>query len=1017
AFAGVPGDRHTFYMGSTGGGVWRTTDAGETWVSLTDGQIDAGGIGAIALAPSDPNVIYMGTGSACIRGNVSPGIGAYRSTDAGETWEFIGLPEAGQIGDILVHPTDPDTVWVAALGNAFGPNEMRGVFRSTDGGESWEKVLYLDERSGVVDLSMHPTNPRILYAGAWGGAERKPWTLLSGSESGGIYRSKDGGDTWDKLAGGLPAGLVGKTAVEVSPANPRRVWALVEHADAAGLYRSDDGGESWSLISEDHSLYERPWYYMHIAADPNDDNTVWVSNVFLQKSIDGGESWEPVATPHPDHHGLWIHPEDSDVMLSVNDGGATVSLTGGETWTTQRNQPTAELYRVTVDDQFPYRLYAGQQDNSTISVPSRLPPSMISDFEDEYQFGGGESADVAIHPDNPDIVYAGSYGGVITRWDRETGQSQDVVAYPQLQLAQRRDELRYRYQWNAPILASQHEPGVFYHAAQVVLRTDDGGHSWREISPDLTTDDPEHQDYAGGPITRDGTGVEVYNTVFALEESPHTAGVLWAGTDDGRLHVTRDGGGSWTEVTPPELPDGATINSIDPSVHQDGRVLIAAYRYREADHSPYLFATDDWGETWRDLAPGDNGIPDGHFTRVLREDPDRRGLLYAGTEFGIYVSFDDGEHWQPFGLNMPATPITDLEVHRQDLVVATQGRSFWILDDLTPLHALSDEVLAADAWLAEPAEAMRINAGGFALGGRHRAEQDPTGAILHYALGSEPEGPVEIEVVDPRGEVAKTFSSEPSPTGVPPAFQVLAEAFGISLGGGPLPTEPGLHRVVWDLRYPRHPMPPGAVIFGFPTGALAVPGDYTVRLKVGEETIEQPLTVVPDPRVELDQAGFRAQFDFLMEVEAELQRVTDAVTRVHDLRSQIDDVLSRAERVGVDPEPLEQLRESGEALKQEFTAIEEEFVQTQSRSWEDPLNYPGKITAHLAHLHSVANGGADATPTAGSIERLEDLRGQIDDVMSRLATVTDTELSQFNERAEELGLPAVLVAEDARAEE
>ena len=540
AYDGVPSSPHTFYMGSTGGGVWRTEDAGTSWTNLTDGQIAAGGIGAVAVAPSDENVIYVGTGSACLRGNVSPGIGAYRSTDRGATWDFIGLPDAGQIGRIIVHPDEPDTAWVAALGNAFGPNEDRGVFKTTDGGTTWRKVLYINERTGVVDLSMDSTNPRVLYAGAWAG-ERKPWTMLSGSEAGGIYKSTDGGETWNRLEGGLPGGLVGKTAVQVSPANPNRVYALVEH-EKGGLYRSDDAGASWRLINDDHSLWERPWYYMHITPDPQDENTLWISNVLLQKSVDGGASFLPIGQVHPDNHGVWVNPHDSDIVLNVNDGGAAVSLSGGSSWSTLRNQPTAELYRVAVDHQFPYRLYGSQQDNTTISVPSRLPVGMVSDFQDEFQFGGCESGHMAVDPRDPNIVYAGCYGGTITRYDRRTGQSRDIIAWPQLQLAQAREDLKYRFQWNAPIRISPHDNSILYHAAQKILRSDNEGQSWTEISPDLSTNDPEHQGYAGGPITRDGTGVEIYGTVFALEESPLTAGTLWAGTDDGRMHVSRDSG-------------------------------------------------------------------------------------------------------------------------------------------------------------------------------------------------------------------------------------------------------------------------------------------------------------------------------------------------------------------------------------------------------------------------------------------------------------------------------------------
>jgi photosystem II stability/assembly factor-like uncharacterized protein len=1009
AYTGVPDRPHTFYMGTTGGGVWRTVDAGTTWQNLTDGQIEAGGIGAVAVAPSDPNVIYAGTGSACIRGNVSPGIGAYRSTDEGKTWSFIGLPEAGQIGRIVVHPDDPDTVWVAALGNAFGPNEERGVFKSTDGGASWRKVLYLDERTGVVDLSMHPTNPRILYAGAWGG-ERKPWTLLSGSRLGGIYRSTDGGESWDKLENGLPGGMVGKTAVQVSPANPDRVYALFEH-ERGGLYRSDDGGGSWRLINDDHSLWERPWYYMHITPDPQNENVVWISNVLLQKSVDGGQSFRPIAQVHPDNHGIWINPDDSNIVLNVNDGGGTVSLTGGKTWSTLRNQPTAELYRVAVDEQTPYRLYGSQQDNTTISVPSRLPSGMVSDFEDEFQFGGCESGHMAVDPNDPNIVYAGCYGGTITRYDRRTGQSRDVIAWPQLQLAQAREDLRYRFQWNAPIRISPHDSSILYHTAQKVLRSDNEGQSWTEISPDLSTNDPEHQGYAGGPITRDGTGVEIYGTVFALEESPLAAGMLWAGSDDGRLHVSRDAGGSWTEITPPDLPAGATINSIDLSRTREGRALIAAFRYREADQQPYVFATDDFGTTWRRLTDGTNGIPDHHFVRVVREDPARPGLLYAGTEFGMYVSFNDGESWQSFRLNMPATPITDLQVHRNDLVVSTQGRSFWILDDLTPLHGLTADVLAADATLLPPRDTYRMNSGGFSINDGFRAEDAPAGVYLAYTLGRSLEGAITLEVLDAAGAVVQTFSSEEQPLPpIPESFLVLAEIFGFSLGQPRLSTEMGTHRVLWNLRGAPPVLPPGAVIFGFPAGGMVPPGTYTARLTIGESVQEAAFSIAADPRGTATQEEMRRQYEFLNQVAGKIGEIGQKIIALRSVRSQVQAVSAQVAESAADEATRTGVADAAEAIVARLTELENELVQTKSRSFEDPLNYPGKLTALLANVHASANSGADAPPTDGAVELFAQLSLQADGIFGHIDTVISDDVQAFNELVAGIDRPAVVIS-------
>ncbi len=1010
ALNGVADEPHTFYMGSTGGGVWRTEDAGATWNNLTDGQIAAGGIGAIGVAPSDANVLYVGTGSACLRGNVSPGIGAYKSTDAGATWNFMGLPNAGQIGKILVHPNDPDTLWVAALGNAFGANEERGVFKSTDGGNTWNKVLYLDERTGVVDLSMHPTNPRVLYAGAWGG-ERKPWSLLSGSTLGGVYKSTDGGETWNKLENGLPEGMVGKTAIQVSPANPDRVWALFEH-EKGGLYRSDDAGASWRLINDDHSLWERPWYYMHITPDPQDENTVWIANVLLQKSIDGGKSFLPLAQVHPDNHGVWINPNDSNLLLNVNDGGGAVSLSGGNSWSTLRNQPTAEIYRVAVDNQFPYRLYGSQQDNTTISVPSRLPSGMVSDFEDEFQFGGCESGHMAVDPRDPNIIYAGCYGGTITRFDRRTGQSRDIIAWPQLQLAQAREELRYRFQWNAPIRISPHDSSILYHAAQKVLRSSNEGQSWVEISPDLSTNDPEHQGYAGGPITRDGTGVEIYGTVFALEESPHTAGTLWAGSDDGRLHVSTDAGESWSEITPPDLPEGTTINSIDLSRHQDGRATIAGYRYREADRAPHIFATDDFGATWRNLADGTNGIPADHFVRVVREDPDRRGLLYAGTEYGMYISFDDGAHWQSLQLNMPVTPVTDIQVHEQDLVISTQGRSFWILDDLTPLHQLTDAALAAAATLHPPRDTHRVHSGGFSISDGYRAQDAPAGAFLSYTLSVDQEDLVKLEILDGEGTMIQTFSSAtPPPLPIPESFRILAEIFGIPLGQPQLSAALGTHRVLWNLRAMPPMLPPGAVIFGFPAGPLVPPGSYIARLSIGEDVQEENFRVLADPRGDATQDDFERQFEFLQAVAGGIAELGQNLTKLRSARTQVTVVAGQIAGAEIDAEIQSDVAAAAESLAAQLTAIEDQLVQTKSRSFEDPLNYPGKLTAMLANVQASANSGSDAPPTDGALAFFAQLQEQAAGIYAELQALLDDEVPAFNALVADIDRPAVVISQ------
>ncbi|HMB54227.1 MAG TPA: glycosyl hydrolase, partial [Thermoanaerobaculia bacterium] len=711
AVAGVVGQPGTYYMGTTGGGVWKTTDYGESWRNVSDMERpdpravaprpmgrEAGGaragaeladdgtpvprkvrrggdpfgsasVGALAVAPSDPNVVWVGMGSACIRGNTSAGDGVYRSTDGGDTWHHAGLPEAGQIGRLAVHPTDPDTAWVAALGHAFGANPERGVYRTTDGGATWQNVLWVSDEAGAVDLALDPSNPRVLYATFWQ-VVRKPWDMISGGPGSGLFKSTDGGDTWVELTEGLPEGIKGKLGVAVSPAQPNRVWALVEHAEEKGLYRSDDGGGSFRLVSDDNNLMQRPWYYTHVYADPQDADTVYVLNVGMWKSIDGGKSFTPIRTPHGDNHDLWIDPDDPRVMVEANDGGANVSTNGGRSWSTQTNQPTAEMYRVSVDEQRPYWLYGGQQDNSTVAIPSRSMGRGIA-REDWYAPGGCESGHVAIHPENPDLTWAGCYGGTIERFDRSTGHSQEVTPWPQLAVGQAPTDLHYRFQWNAPIRVSPHDPDVLYHASNHVHRSRDGGHSWETISPDLSHADPEVLVSSGGPISKDNTGVEVFGTVFALEESRERPGLLWAGTDDGRVHVSEDAGGSWRDVTPAAMPEWGTVNTIELSAHDAERAFVAVHRYRLDDFRPYVFRTDDLGASWTRVADGTRGIPERHFVRAVREDPEVRGLLYAGTEYGLYASFDDGASWRSLQLDLPVTPVTDLQVHRGDLVVAT----------------------------------------------------------------------------------------------------------------------------------------------------------------------------------------------------------------------------------------------------------------------------------------------------------------------------------------------------------
>jgi len=999
AGTGVPGHPFTFYMGTTGGGVWKTDDAGESWHNISDKFFKAGSIGAIAVAPSDINVIYVGTGSNAPRGNVSPGIGVYRSTDAGKSWKHVGLNEAGQIGRIRIQPANPDIAYAAALGHIFGPNEERGVFRTLDGGTSWEKILFVSEKTGAVDLAIDVNNPRVLYAGMWT-AERKPWTLTSGSEEGGLYKTVDGGDNWEKLEGGLPDGEVGKIGVAVSPVNSDRVWALIE-AEDGGVYRSDDAGKSWKQINKNRKLRQRAWYYSRIYGDPVDENTVYALNTSFYKSVDAGKTFTPIRVLHGDCHDLWINPQNPEILLQTNDGGAHVSLNGGKSWSTLNNQPTAEIYRLAVDNQFPYRIYGSQQDNSTISVPSRNPQGGLTPYEHWRNVGGCESGHLAVDPRDPNIIYAGCYGGAITRTNLKTWQSQNVLVYPQLQLGQAPKTLKYRFQWNAPIRLSPHNPDVLYHTSQIVHRSGDRGNSWEDISPDLTRNDKERQVHAGGPITLDNTGVEVYGTIFAFEESSHEAGLLWAGSDDGLIHISRDGGKNWKNVTPEAMPESGTVNMIDLSPFEPGRALVVVQRYRFDDFKPYIFRTEDYGETWSLMTDGLNGIPENHFTRVVREDPQHKGLLYAGTEFGLYVSFDDGAHWQKLQQNLPVTPITDLAVHQGNLVVATQGRSFWILDDLNVLHELS-QLSDSGKHLFQPVATYRA---GFSQApsrpGSRSGSSPPNGTVIHYYLAEEPsDEEVVVEILDEQGTVIRTYKSkaEEEKTESDSPFQQPEKTVA--------PAKAGLNKLVWNLRYPKIDKPKGIVVWGYTGGPKVVPGNYSVRLTVGEWTDTKTFRLLKDPRNDTTQEELEEQFAFMQEIKAAIDELYETVETIRSVKQQLSELGKRAEKAGYGKE----LQEDADALSEKLTAIEEELVQPKNESDQDPLNFPPVLDNHFIYVYGYV-GGADARPTQGARERFADLKKELESLLGKYDAVIKDDVAAFEKQVKAKGIPRILAPE------
>jgi photosystem II stability/assembly factor-like uncharacterized protein len=889
AVAGHRAAPDMFYMGATGGGVWKTTDAGGLWVNVSDGFFETGSIGAIAVAESDPNVVYVGTGSAAIRSNVILGRGVYKSGDAGKTWAHVGLRDAGQIGAVRVHPRDANVAFVAALGNPFGPNGERGVFRTRDGGRSWRNVLFINERTGAVSLALNPQNPNELYATAWR-AERRPWTLISGGPASetGVYKSTDGGDTWSHLTAGLPADLIGKATIDLCQAAPRIVYALIEASkNEGGLYRSDDAGANWVRVNASPQLLVRPFYFNYVNVDPKNPDVVWVNSLGFHQSADGGKTFRSLPTPHGDNQGMWINPDNPDIFIQSNDGGANVTRNGGRTWSSIYNQPTAEIYQVAADNQFPYHVYGAQQDNTTLIVPSLPPRDERPDDPIQLwrQGPGCETGPILAHPLNPKIVY-GACKGEFYRMNLETGQTASYWVHPQNRYGHNPKDIRYRFQRVSPIEISPHNPRVLYHASHVVHRSTDEGVTWEVVSPDLTAFEPDKQVISGEPITRDITGEEVYSTIYAFRESPLEAGVLWAGANDGPVHVSRDNGKSWKNVTPRGLPPGGRVQNIEPSPHRKGAAYIAVYRYLLNDWQPYIYATNDYGATWSRLTDGANGIPKDHPTRVVREDPDRAGLLYAGTEFGMFISADNGARWQSFQLNLPVTPVTDIRVHRKDLVISTMGRAFWILDDLTPLHQWNAGAQSAQARLLAPRTAYRMRYA--PMGGQpDLPEHPPAGAQLDYALATAATSELKLDILDAKGAVIRTFTSAEPPAPASPAQGMRAR--GADSPAPRLSMRAGLNRFRWDLRHESA------------AGPLASPGRYTVRLSGEGWTQSQPLDIRMDPRLAKDgvtQADLDEQLALGLNLRRTIGEATRALRRIDEALKAVAGTLSPADGAG-----------------------------------------------------------------------------------------------------------------------
>ena len=1030
AVAGDPVNPAVFYFGACAGGLWKTDDAGTYWKNVSDDYFKTASVGAIAVADSDPNVVYAGMGEACIRLDVSYGDGMYKSTDAGKTWTHLGLEDTRHISRVRIHPNNPDVVYVAALGHAFGPNEQRGVFRSTDGGKNWEHVLFKSEGAGAADLSIDPNNPRVLYASIWQ-AVRNFWSLTSGGPDSALYKSTDGGDAWTDITDspGLPEGTKGRIGVAVSPARPGRVWATVE-SEKAALYRSDDGGANWEMVSDNQDLQGRPWYYQHIFADPQDPDTLWILNYKCWKSIDGGKNFTEVTTPHGDNHDLWIDPRNPQRMIEGNDGGACVTFNGGDSWSTIYNQLTAQFYHVAADNQFPYRLYGTQQDNSAISVPSRTHKGAIP-WGDCYTVGTSESGHIAVHPEDPNIVISGAIGsspgggGNMLRYDHRTGQIRIITTWPEINIGRGAKDMKYRFQWTYPIFFSPHDPNDLYVAGNVAFRSRDQGGSWEPISPDLTRNDETKLGPSGGPVTLDTSGAETYATIFAFVESPHEKGMFWAGSDDGLVHISRDGGTNWDNITPDELPDWTLVSMIEPSPHDPAKAYMAATRYKLDDNTPLLYKTGDYGRSWTKIT---TGIPEDDYTRVVREDPVRPGLLYAGTETSVYISFDDGESWQPVQANLPKVPVYDLVVKDDDLVAATHGRSFWIMDDLTQVRQLSSELTARRYALLKPRDTCRPatpfrsrkpasgkgytrGVGGYITYTETRdpygdlkldfldgGKNPPDGVIVNYYLREKPEGEVTLSFLDSRAEEIRTYSSkepeskgpESKDSGQPPEQRVPAEA--------------GTNRFIWHMRYPDARKVPGDKTMedeGF--GPMAPPGSYQVRLKVGDDSQTESFLLLKDPRVEATQEDFDAQFGLLIRIRNRLSETHDSINKLRSVRQQVDEWIGRT-RGHASGEPVST---AGEAIKEKLKAVEDELVQVGYTGARDRLNLPARLNAKLAAITAVVAAG-DFAPPSQALEVFSEISARIQPHLDRVEEIIDHAVSAFENLVHELEIPAIV---------
>ncbi|PHN02092.1 WD40/YVTN/BNR-like repeat-containing protein [Flavilitoribacter nigricans] len=997
--SGVVGDPLTVYMGTTGGGLWKTEDAGQHWANISDGYFQTGSVGAVAVSESDPRIVYVGMGEHAVRGVMtSYGDGVYKSYDAGKSWTKMGLELTRQIAGIAIHPQDPNIVYVAAQGALNGPNEERGVYKSEDGGKSWKKVLYVDARTGCADISMDMHNPQVLYAVMWE-HQRLPWKVISGGPGSGLYKSTDGGENWEQIENGLPEEL-GKMSVSVSRANPEKVYALVEsdtEKEQGGLFASEDGGASWSRVSKDHRLVQRAWYYIEVFADPQNEHIVYVLNAPALKSIDGGKSWTTLGGTHGDYHDLWIDPDNNKHLVISNDGGAAISFNQGNSWSTQDNMPTAQFYRVNVDNRFPYRIYGGQQDNSSVVIASRTTNSYGISERDWNISAGGESAFLAFDPDNPRYVLGGSYQGAIEALDNQVGDGTRIMSSPIQYLAMDPKDMKYRFNWNAPIIWSQHEPNTFYHGGNILLKTQDLGNSWQEVSPDLTRNEIEKQGKGGGPYTNEGAGGENYGTLSYVVESPHQAGVIWAGSDDGLVSLTLDNGAHWDNVTPRGLQE-CLINAIEVSPHDPGTAYIATTRYKFNDFAPGLYKTTNYGESWTKIS---DGIPDGAYTRVVREDQSRKDLLYAGTELGLYISYNGGRNWTPFQLNLPIVPITDLIQRHDDLIAATQGRSFWVLDNLDPIRQYNAS--REGVVLYQPEPSYRVGGGSEmdSNGGDGKSDQGgvnpPTGVVIYYQLPDLADSSrVELIIRDAAGDLVRKFSTQKDPD-----YQ------GYPGSPAPDPTlskKAGLNRFVWNMRYPTLQDAPQAYIEGSYRGHKAIPGSYSLELRVDDNTESTSFEILSNPNIEVDDALYQQQHEILQATAKAVNEMHTMVNELGDMKQQIKDVTDRLES----KEAYQELVKRGRDLVDKITTWDGEIIQRKSRSYDDVINFPNKLSAEYLFLRGQID---DQIPivTRPVLERLQVLDDRWAALKSEALQLKDTEVKAYNQALLDAGLGPIIM--------